>query len=389
MQSNQPYNDVIEVRNPKTLKTDKISVQRIPIGQPGDYKPCIAKLPNGELLLVLFQMNKLDCTKRLWGRDVQMMREDILLFRSQDGGISWSEPEILPILGREPYFSILSDGTILITVHLLQQDVRNVWNYTRAFIHRSTDGGRSWLTIPTEPEEFNFAEGTQVCTTRNILELNDGSLIVGTSPAPPCKNYIWRSFDKGATWNEQYSSQLEGVGEDYPYSFFGEGVFFQVASGKIYLIQRIEPAYFAKGDSNYQIPEGYSDEYDKMILFSSTDFGHSWQQEGDFGGMCEMYPAVLRLNDGRLLLTFTVRARNNEPLGVRAVLGKETEDSFEFDFENDRIMIETKTPMDLPSGGGFGPTIQLDDGTLITSYSYRTDKGNESLHCEIVRWRLD
>ena len=211
--------DTIEVRNPNLLARVKIAAERIPVGRGGDYKPCIAKLPGGELLLVAFQMNRLKGTRRLWGTDVQLTREDIILFRSNDDGKSWAGPEILPILGREPYFSILSDGTILITVHLLQQDVRNVWGYTRAFVHRSTDGGRSWLTVPAEPEEFNFSEGSQVCTTRNVLELNDGSLMLGTSPAQPAKNYIWRSFDGGAAWIERYESQLEGVGEDYPYSF--------------------------------------------------------------------------------------------------------------------------------------------------------------------------
>ncbi len=48
MQTTKPNNDTIEVRNPKTFKTDKIPAQRIPIGQPGDYKPCIEKLPDNE-----------------------------------------------------------------------------------------------------------------------------------------------------------------------------------------------------------------------------------------------------------------------------------------------------------------------------------------------------
>ena len=37
-------------------------------------------------------------------------------------------------------------------------------------------------------------------------------------------------------------------------------------------------------------------------------------------------------------------------------------------------------------GGGFGPTVRLDDGTLVTSYSYR-DAGDRT-HLEVVRWKL-
>lgn len=37
-------------------------------------------------------------------------------------------------------------------------------------------------------------------------------------------------------------------------------------------------------------------------------------------------------------------------------------------------------------GGGFGPTVQLEDGTLVTSYSYRD--GDDRTRLEVVRWRL-
>ena len=98
-----------------------------------------------------------------------------------------------------------------------------------------------------------------------------------------------------------------------------------------------------------------------------------------------MYQAFLRLADGRLLLTFTVRALR-PPLGVHAVLGKELPDGFQFDFDHDRIVIDQKTPVGKPSGGGFGPTVQLEDGTLVTSYSYPAAGGQTRL--EVARWRL-
>ena len=90
------------------------------------------------------------------------------------------------------------------------------------------------------------------------------------------------------------------------------------------------------------------------------------------------------LHDRRLLLTFTVRSRR-PPLGVRAILGEELNDGFRFDFDHDRLMLDTKTPSDKSQGGGFGPTVQLDDGTLVTSYSYRGE--DNKTHVEVVRWR--
>ena len=98
-----------------------------------------------------------------------------------------------------------------------------------------------------------------------------------------------------------------------------------------------------------------------------------------------MYMSLVRLQDKRLLLTFTVRDLK-PPLGVRALFGAETDDGFEFDFAHDRLMLDARTPLGKPQGGGFGPTVQLQDGTLVTSYSYRGD--DDKTHLEIVRWKL-
>ena len=97
-----------------------------------------------------------------------------------------------------------------------------------------------------------------------------------------------------------------------------------------------------------------------------------------------MYMSLLRLKDRRLLLTFTVRDLR-PPLGVRAIPGVETEDGFEFDLAHDRVMLDTKTGSRY-QGGGFGSTVQLDDGTLVTSYSYRGE--DNDTHLEVVRWTL-
>lgn len=94
--------------------------------------------------------------------------------------------------------------------------------------------------------------------------------------------------------------------------------------------------------------------------------------------------SLLRLRDQRLLLTFTVRDLH-PPLGVRALLGTETDDGFEFDFAHDRLMLDTRTLIGKYQGGGFGPTVQLDDGTLVTSYSYRGD--DDKTHLEVIRWK--
>jgi len=73
-------------------------------------------------------------------------------------------------------------------------------------------------------------------------------------------------------------------------------------------------------------------------------------------------------------------------LGLRAVLGEETPEGIQFDYDHDLLMLDTKTPRGKFSGGGFGRTVQLTDGTLVSSYSYRG--ADDNTHLEVVRWKL-
>ena len=130
---------------------------------------------------------------------------------------------------------------------------------------------------------------------------------------------------------------------------------------------------------------GNNDQSERMIVYASSDTGRNWSKVRDLGGYGQMYMSILRVGEGRLMLTFTQRAIK-PPLGIRAVLGRETKDGFEFDLQHDQIMIDTKTPDGVASGGGFGPTVRLDDGILVTSYTYRAADNHK--HTEVVRWRL-
>jgi hypothetical protein len=124
-----------------------------------------------------------------------------------------------------------------------------------------------------------------------------------------------------------------------------------------------------------------------MMLWRSSDSGKTWQrapENGRFGTYGEMYPRFLRLRDGRLLLTFTVRSNSTDgfPLGLRALISPD--DGNTWDFSCDRIVISDCNVGS--SGGGFGNTVQLEDGSLLSCYSYR---GNDNQpHVEAVRWHL-
>jgi len=367
--------DLIKVRNPQALPA-RIPCERIALGKKGDYKPCIARLLSGELLIVAFHGHKLEGGK---------YREDMVLFRSGDGGKTWGERQVLPLLGREPYFSVLKDGTMFITTHLLKQDVRNKLGYIHSYLHRSTDKGQTWTTLQIAAKDISGAPPkTWTHTSRNVLELKNGSLILGVS-AGSSIDFLWRSQDKGKTWDKSLACKVQGfdvIKQGFPWH--AETVFAQAPNGDILGIARCHSSALPPL-AGREVPKG-NDQVERMALFRSRDGGKTWSLEREMGNYYgEMYQAFRRLSDGRLLLTFTVRALR-PPLGVHAVLGNELPDGFKFDFEHDRIVIDQKTPVGKPSGGGFGPTVQVDDGTLVTSYSYRTT--DDQICLEVVRWRL-
>lgn len=360
----------IAIQDPQRLKSEPIACERIALGEADDYKPCVARLPDGELLLTAFHQHKREGNKVL---------EQTLLFRSVDGGKTWSEPRKLDLLGREPYLTVLPDGTIFITGHLLANDERNRWGYTCGFLHRSTDRGRTWESIRIESE--GIKPGASNHSTRNVLRLADGMLLLGVDYDGGGGPYMtWRSTDGGSTWDKTPKCEPKNFASKYGF-FGGETWLWLARSGRIWALVRV--------DSNELPIQGRAiksgnDQSDHFILFSSGDQGRTFDRIRDFGDYGEMYMSLLRLQDQRLLLTFTVRDLH-PPLGVRALPGEETDDGFGVDFGHDRIMLDTKTGS-RNQGGGFGPTVQLADGVLVTSYSYRGE--DDKSHLEVVRWRI-
>ena len=368
----------IPVHNPAQLPP-RIDATRIPVGEPGDYKPCLAKLPSGELWLTGF----------VGSFDPGITREDIFLYRSTDDGHTWSEREILPILGREPWFSVTRDGPVLVTTHMLTREDRNELGCTYAYLHRTGDEGCTWETLRISGEDVpGAAPDTWTHTSRNVLELPGGELLLGVSAQDIDRDYLWRSRDGGQTWYRSAVCEFEGTGferEGYGWPFMAETMFHQAPNGDLLGLFRVDQKAFEPLPGT-TMPVRTSDQFERLVVFRSRDDGRHWQREPELGSTYgEMYPSILTLGDERLLLTFTVR-EVHPPFGVRAVLGIQSVDGFTFDFQADRLMIDVKTPIGSSSGGGFGPTIRTGDGELLTAYSYRGE--NDTVHVELARWRL-
>ena len=438
--------DFILVRNPKKLYEGQLKANRISVGISGDDKPSVIfsrSYFRGDQLFLFAT------------RDYQFkngkLREEIVLYTSLDQGETWSDWQVLPVLGGEPRPSITKRGTILITTRLLAEDIRNTLGYTHSYLYRSTDNLKTIEQVQITAEFFpqimvevpQTAESrletdqdgislkkkllsdelaienvqdrrrrrietsqdlleligerestvdilptrpTQewVLTSRNVLELTDGSLILGVS-MPNGIDYLWRSTNQGRTWDTTTTCHFEGVDPNrINHPFFGEGVFWQPTNRDLLVLVSVNSGLFPIG--NHQILATDLNQTKRLVIFRSEDLGRNWRRETELGSdYGEMYPGLIRLRGGKLLMTFTVR-NSERPLGLRAVIGKERPFGFDFDFQYDRLILNRAPSINQEISGGFGNTLQIENDELITSYSYQGTDGKT--HLEIVKWAL-
>ncbi|HIC02541.1 TPA: exo-alpha-sialidase [Candidatus Poribacteria bacterium] len=536
--------DFILVRNPKKLYEGQLKANRISVGISGDDTPSVIfsrSYFRGDQLFLFAT------------RDYQFkngkLREEIVLYTSLDQGETWSDWQVLPVLGGEPRPSITKRGTILITTRLLAEDIRNTLGYTHSYLYRSTDNlktieqvqitaeffpqimvevpqtaesrletdqdgislkkkllsdelaienvqdrrrrrmktsqdllentedagtikGREELGLVdteklsttnelaiesvqdrrrrrmktsqdllenirgtgtiAEREELGLVDTEKLSTTnelaiesvqdrrrrrietsqdlleligerestvdilptrptqewvltsRNVLELTDGSLILGVS-MPNGIDYLWRSTNQGRTWDTTTTCHFEGVDPNrINHPFFGEGVFWQPTNRDLLVLVSVNSGLFPIG--NHQILATDLNQTKRLVIFRSEDLGRNWRRDTELGSdYGEMYPGLIRLRGGKLLMTFTVR-NSERPLGLRAVFGKERPFGFDFDFQYDRLILNRAPPINQEIGGGFGNTLQIENKELITSYSYQGTDGKT--HLAIVKWAM-
>ncbi|MBS0262713.1 MAG: exo-alpha-sialidase [Planctomycetes bacterium] len=383
----------IPVVNPQRLTTRELPAVRIPLGIPNDYKPWVARLSNGDLLLVAFCFGGEPSNKLPPGTPYL---ERAVFWRSTDGGQTWGPREERPELhGREFSLNVLSDGTLLMPCHFLANDAANPSGYTHSKIFRSTDAGKTWTEQRIGPEGFPDKAETMVDWTpveypdperpgRSLVYLGV-SMQNGRELAP---RHVtgWRSRDSGATWDKTLNPDTGGWSDVD--GFFSQSVTFRLVSGAWLHTTRVDATgpHWKLPDSG-KVQNTSGDQDDRTMLWRSTDFGRTWKRHGDggrFGTYGEMYPRFVGLLDGRLLLTFTVRSRptDGHPIGLRAILSRDQGETW--DFDHDRLVLSDRNHG--VSGGGFGNTIQLPDGTLLSCYSYRGP--DDKTHVEAIRWRL-
>jgi len=362
------YDDCITVKSPALLPPE-IACRRRQLGGSQARKPNLTRFPDGELLLTGFHYHY-EPHEDGW------VSEHIMLYRSLDDGQTWEARHCDYLWGREPYLSLLSDGTLILTTHHLPEEVRNRTGECLAVLHRSEDRGRTWeshiITTESMPDEVEMTY-----SSRNIIELDDGGLLMGIGCGDG-NDYTCRSFDRGKTWTPHRAVFHGYDQEGYAHSAYWEGYLWTAGPGRLFMLARVEPGSMGLTEEIEGLPDfdwasaSGLDQLDIEMLFESNDNGLSWYPRRAINLLSVMYPSVTPLPDGRTLLTFTVRTPNEgNHMGVQAILlGEDADGVPVFDLEADRIVIDEKTPDCLQSGGGFGNTISLGDGRLLSTYSY-------------------
>jgi len=375
-----PQGDPVRILNPSRFTLTSLPALRIPIGIPGDYKPRIVQLADGELLIVGFTY--------AFEPD-----EYAVFWRSADNGFTWTRQLRQDLYGGEYVPTVLADGTLVLTDAISAGDPHNTPGPAKGHIHASTDGGVTFSDLQIGPA--GFASGLYAGSERQPWQLPDplggwdtliGVTDINTSPDHP---YLWKSKNDGMTWDTSTVPDTQGW-DDFD-GFFTECVTWVAPSRKLLHVIRVDafaPNWVIPGDPPPGPPSDDSD--DHMMIWQSTDRGLTWTRHGDsygtFGTYGQYYPSFTKLRDGRLLLSYTQRGMSSagDGLGVHGLLNYD--DGETWDFQHDIIWIDDQSPPGEPSGGGFGNSLQLNDGALLTPYSYRDASGN--IDVEVVRWSL-
>lgn len=233
-----------------------------------------------------------------------------------------------------------------------QQDFRDA--ILSNWVLRSKDGGRTWVKKEQfpKPEEgwtefipFGdiWSEGGALHTSCYQGEMKDPTQTYQTKSY---RCWYFRSEDDGWTWK--------------PVSVIGprhnETDLFPLGQGKWLAAARVEA----------------------MDIYHSDDNGATWQEPVRATGRNEINGHLLRLKDGRLLLTYGVRVS-----GLHGVRAKFSSDDGKTWSEPTRIAVSYSWDCGYPS------SVQLANGDIVTAYYSKVAPEYSGYHMGVSVWKAE
>jgi hypothetical protein len=291
----------------------------------------------------------------------------------------------------------------------------------------STDGGRTWnrrgVPVPHQPgtNRMNVAAGA--IDGRLVTVVGGWNKVVRFQPDGTYKSDGTRgltiqpvtatSDDAGVTWRQlpEKSLPLRADGKALvPYGrvakladgslgvcLYGDGVFFYTSAdggenwalrGTILSGKTHNETTWVRLDNGdlFAAVRTYGDM--RLDAYRSTDEGRTWKMEGPIT-LSRQHPAdLLKLPDGRVLLSYTTR--NPGLYGIWVQIADPAIKAWSspmmlVDLEGSTESQRNPAPS---SDGGYPSTVQLADGTFVTVYYSRGIPAHQRYHVGVVRWRL-
>lgn len=336
---------------------------RVRVGSRRNFKPGMACLPNGTLVIAVFRFRL-----ETFGSGPVDQKYEIRLYESDDRGLTWEPvtPTNLSLCIKEPGLTALPDGSLVLTgqdpVHEAA-DVRE----KRTPVSRSADGGRTW--------ETTMIPANHVSHVRNLVVEPDGSLLMVRNFDKKGDNpnlELGRSRDGGRTW--EFS---EGI-VDWNFSNFAEVAPIRLRDGRLLAALRS------------RIPGTTGEGFNVSVLTESVDDGKTWARPWQISNTGEAHAYLTELNDGRLLATYT---NYHLPWGIYAVVSDDGGKTWDLD---DPIQLALSADLNV----GWPVTLQFPDDSLVTAYGSTTHMqpsyvsgpyqqwSPEKLSCEVVCWQM-
>lgn len=220
----------------------------------------------------------------------------VLVRRSQDDGLSWSEPEVLfpgPgfFLRNPPVF--LPDGAWLLPAY--QVDADGEWSV----VALSTDQGRSW--------EVREVPGSRHRVQMSVAPRPDGSLLGFFRSRASDRIYASQSADLGRTWSEPVRTQLPNNNSAAQLLALADGRLVVVFNDAT--LERDQFRFVPAGD-------GWRKKAVRtpLTLALSEDGGHTWPHQRNLqvadieykdAQAGYSYPAILQTSDGVLNVAYS------------------------------------------------------------------------------------
>ena len=300
-------------------------------------------------------------------------------YTSKDGGITWKftgrplehDPETAP---QHAAVGLSHDGSLIVLLSGYSgKNLRE--NILPIVVCRSQDGGETW----ERNGSIVLPEGITDLYPFGKVVIADDKTLIGTIYAwdieengigGQSRSYLFYSYDDGRTWGNPTIIGESGhkPGEYGLYSNFSETRVLPLRPERWLAVTRR-----STGGNNSDLE-----------LLISENKGKTWKVPDNMvgwgiTGYLEHPGHLLKLNDGRILLTYGIRWSER---GIGARISNDEGRTW------GPPMIVFQYGYEMKDWGGYPSSVQLEDGTIVTVYYDGANRLHSTYYMGALRWRV-